>query len=299
MLRLSFFVILFALSPLAARAVTFNFLTHADLIGRGAGPDLTWGTADDEDWSSLGMNPDGAITYYEFNDPAEFGLGSPDAAVIGYSTGSFTISSAAGDQVIYGANNFTSLTSDFTYNLISDRVSQTPIATNLPGQNELRPGLNQWNLLAPPFQLYTSVSSFGDPGGGPGFLATALGSYMLAGQDPALVFSGLFDPATEMFLIAAWNFLLPLLPTGWTLAGAEFQDFALDGLPGILDGRLTTAFYSTEQAAIPIEFNQGTDVPEPGTFALAACALGTVALRRRMRGSLDTRAAARERPTDP
>jgi hypothetical protein len=281
MRRLCTLVTLSLLLPCVTQAVTFNFLTHPSLVGQGAGPDRTWDTADDEDWSALGMNPHGAITYFEFSNPAEFGVVGPDPAVIGFATGSFTIESAAGDQVIYGANHFTSLASDFTYNTISDRASQTATATNLPGQNVLHPGVSQLGISPPPFQIYSGVSRYGDPVLGPTFVSSILGSYLLAGQDPFATFDGVFgDPVTEAFLVDAWNYLLPMLPAGWTFAGAEFQDFHLDGLPGVVAGRLTTAFYSTDDAALPIFFQQ-SDVPEPVTLGLLVGGLGVLALRRK------------------
>ncbi len=256
--------------PAGAHAINFTLLEVPALAGFYPGPDQFFSTPDD--LVLPGFNPNGSLTTYQFNNPQLF-IGGPEPALIGYSSGGF---STAGNQLYLGANSMNAYNVTGTTASYSDFANGVTVPTFPPTSNTLGAnGINTMTLSANNL-LFSQYNFLSD--GINEFVATGLiGTYMLAGQNPTDVFTGVFgDPLLDQLAIDIWNSILPLLPAGWTFAGAELLSFTLPSVGNVLDGSTAGLFYSTDAGAARVLQR----VPEPATALLAVAGLAALGRRR-------------------
>ena len=275
-----------------ASAATFEYLTHPAFVGywpgvnqvidcpAPCGDDIFFSPALAADPTNAQpgqpLNPLGSSGSYNANDPTTAGLPA-GGLFMGFFTGSWTTTSALGSQVVFGNNNIASLGIAFeenSFTSFTDGFINTPQALNDPAGNmSLAAGFSH-SMNFGPGNTFVSDYYFRDP-----LLpintwrATTLGtgSYLLAGEDPNVVFAG--DPA----LAAYFNAIIPLADAsnpGWTFLGTEISDYELVGVPG-LEGRFSGIIVSTSPDAAPVV------VPIPPSVFLFAGGLATLLLRRR------------------
>ena len=70
-------VITLTVVSFTATAVTFIFLERPgdpNQVNRGPGSDLSWATGDEETFANPLINPTGALSFFQVNNPVEFGL---------------------------------------------------------------------------------------------------------------------------------------------------------------------------------------------------------------------------------
>jgi hypothetical protein len=232
-----------------AIAADYQFIDDASLIGLSPGFDGLWASADD--LVVPGLNTLGAASAF-----------SDENGNFGYFSGTF--STNASGPAFYGVN---SLTSTSTVGEVNN--SFVPFF-NSPYTQTFDPGINTVTIAAN--NTATAIFSLNqvDAFGGQKLAVTGSYSYLLPGQDPAVIFAGNID------LINHINFLLPLIPADWTwfATGFETYEFTAGINIGAFGGD-TKSLYSTDtDAALPA-------VPIPAAIWLFGPALGMLGWMRR------------------
>jgi hypothetical protein len=224
------------LSSFQANAATYTLLESPLLVGQMNGPDLLWNTGDD--FSSIatgsgiygGFNPNGAATQFLFDGVPLFGSLS----------GQFETSSGPG----VGTSTITNYTTDFFLNdfTIDPPAIGLPREENLNTANPASFTINANNTASS--SLFVDVSF---PSAAPfdTFELTGSYNYLLAGQDPNVVFAG------QTAVIDQFNYLLSSLPIGWTAFFIGQETFSFLSGP---TGQQSGIFYTTSAVPLPAAF---------------------------------------------
>lgn len=238
----------------ATTHATWHFVTdtgqNSPFVGRTAGADLLWGTADDT--AASGRNAQGYASTFTGGYP-----GGP-LELLGFFGGTFT-TTTQDDFATFSVTGVDAVNTTSCLDCVppffdapgSAVLSQTSGGTN--GGQGTAPGVYEWAL---------------DTANGPtGVLrSSGLGYVLVPGIAPADLFA-------DADIVAHFETLLPLLPSDWVIASVSLLDIV--GIEGSLSGfggRQSMSFYAT-----PADL---TVVPLPAAAWMVAAPL--VLLRRRI-----------------
>lgn len=235
----------------SVNAATFSLLTDPSLVGRLPGADGYWGSLDDVVFG--GLNPFGSgVAFVD------------DAGNYGTVTGEFE--SNDGGPGVFGVNTLDG--GPFATETSNNGVPFFNFATQATFDDSLA---NTFTASADRTSTatYHMVDSLGQK-----FTYTGSYVWLLPSDDPAAYIG---DPE----LLAHVEFLLPLLPTGWTTFTTGLETYVITaGSFSGTQGALTKAFYSLDPSAAP--------VPVPAALPFLVSGLASLGVWQRRRAARST-----------
>ena len=235
----------------SASAAPFSLLTDPSLVGRLPGADGYWGSLDDVIVG--GLNPFGSGVAF-FDDAGNYGTVTGDFETNDGGPGVFGVNTLGGGPfAIETSNNGVPFFNFATQGTFDDSLTNTSTV----------------NADRTSTATYHMVDNFGQK-----FTYTGSYVWLLPGDDPAAHIS---DPD----LLAHVDFLLPLLPAGWTTFTTGLESYVITaGSFSGTQGALTKAFYSLDPSAVP--------VPVPAALPFLVSGLASLGAWQRRRAARST-----------